>query len=136
MRRSFYLTCLLALTFLVGCGPDPEKSRMYFNEGIDYHYSSQFDKAIEEFNKAIKADNNNYEAYYYLGCAYFNKRQREEAKNCWLKSIEIKPDYADGYFNLGLLYKMYNDHDMACYYFKLADKFGRGSMEDHVKHCD
>lgn len=109
---------------------------MYFNEGIDYHYASLFDEAIENFEKAIKADKSNYEAYYYLGCAYFSNQQKETAKNCWLKAIEIKPDYADAYFNIGLLYQFDNDRDMSCYYFKLAEKFGRNSMEDYTKHCD
>lgn len=136
MKRFLYLTSLFALTFLVSCGPDSEKSRMYFNQGIDYHYASMFDKSIECFQKAIKADGYNYEAYYYLGCSYFNSDMKEEAKNCWLKSIEIKPDFADGYFNIGLLYRIDNDREMACYYFKQAEKFGRNSMEDYTKHCE
>lgn len=136
MKRFFYLTSLFTLLFLVSCGPDPEKSRMYFNKGIDYHYATMHDKAIEYFEKAIKTDRNNYEAYYYLGCSYFDSNRKDDAKNCWLKSIEIKPDYADGYFSLGLLYKMDDDHEMACYYFKQAEKFGRNSMEDYTKFCD
>jgi len=136
MKRLFYFASLFVLMFLVSCGPDPEKSRNYLNEGIDYHYSSQFEEAIEKFQKAIKADENNYEAYYFLGCAYMNLRQKDDALNCWLKSVEIKPDYADAYFNIGLYYRNINDRDMACYYFKLAEKFGRNSMEDYTKHCN
>jgi len=135
MKRLSYIASLLALTFLVSCGPDPEKSRLYFNEGVDYLYTSQFEEAIEKLQKAIKVDGNNYEAYYYLGCAYMNLHQKDNAKIYWLKSVEIKPDYADGYFNLGLYYRMGNDHDMACYYFKLAEQYGRNSMQDYTKHC-
>ncbi len=136
MKRFFYLTSLFALLFLVSCGPDPEKSRMYFNKGIDYHYACQYEEAIEQFQKAIKTDGANYEAYYYLGCSYFSINRKDDTKNCWLKSIEIKPDFADGYFNIGLLYRIDNDREMACYYFKQAEKFGRNSMEDYTKFCD
>lgn len=135
MKKLLYFTSLFALTFLVSCGQDPEKSRAYFNEGIDYHYASQYEEAIEKFEKAIKADENNYEAYYYLGCSYMNIQQKENALNCWLKAVEIKPDYADGYFNIGLYYRINNDRDMACYYFKLAEQYGRNSMEDYTRHC-
>ncbi|MBP9993600.1 MAG: tetratricopeptide repeat protein [bacterium] len=136
MRRFFHIASLFALTLLVGCGPDPEKSRAYFNEGLDYHYACQYEEAIEQFQKAIKTDGGNFEAYYYLGCSYMNLSQKEDALNCWMKSVEIKPDFADGYFNIGLYHRLNNDRDMACYYFKLAEKFGRNSMQDYTKFCD
>lgn len=135
MKKFYYLAGLFSLIFLVSCGPDPEKSRMYLNKGIDYHYANQFEEAVEHFERAIKADNSNYEAYYYLGCSYMNEKQKEKALECWLKSVEIKPDFADGYFNIGLYYRMNNDRDMGCYYFKLAEKYGRNSMQDYTKHC-
>ncbi|MBR6439522.1 MAG: tetratricopeptide repeat protein [Bacteroidales bacterium] len=134
MKRLIFAN--LALLFLVSCGPNPEKSRVFMNKGIDYLYASQIDEAIEEFNKAIKYDATNYEAYYHRGCAYSNNFKNEQAFKDWNKAIELKSDYPDPYFNIGLIYRRQNDYSMACYYFKLAEKYGRQNMEDYVKYCD
>ena len=135
MKRLFFAS-LTALFLMVSCGPNPERSRLYLDEGIDCIYASQFDEAIENLNKAIKYDEYNYEAYYTRGCAYANNFKSEEALKDWLKAIEIKPDYPDPYFNIGLYYRKINDHSMSCYYFKLAEKYGRPNMEDYVKNCE
>lgn len=128
-------SCALFL-FMVSCGPNPEKSKMYLDKGIGYLYTAQIDEAIELFDKAIKYDESNYEAYYYRGCAYSNNFNNELAFKDWNKAIELKEDYPDPYFNIGLIYRRSNDYAMACYYFKLAEKYGRQNMEDYVKHCD
>ena len=121
---------------MISCGPNPEKSRKYLDKGIDYLYTSQFDEAIGFLDKAIEYDPNNYEAYFYRGCAYSNNFNQVKAFADWNKAIEIKPDYPDPYFNIGLIYRRNNDHAMACYFFKQAEKYGRQNMEDYVKFCD
>ena len=105
------------------------------DKGIDYLYCSQFEEAIEQFDQAIKYDKNNHEAYFYRGCAKYNIFQKDHAINDYLKTIEINPEYLQAYFNLGLYYRSINDHDMACYYFKIAEEKGRPNMEDYTKHC-
>ena len=136
MKRVLSFACFALFLMMVSCGPNPEKSRAYLDKGIDYLYSSQFDESIEMFDKSIKYDENNFEAYYYRGCAYSNNFDKEKALDDWTKAIEIKPDYADPYFNIGLMYRRNNDYAMACYYFKLAEKYGRQNMEDYVKNCE
>ena len=135
MKRLLFAS-LTAFFLMVSCGPNPEKSRMFLDKGLDCLYTSQFDEAIELFDKAIKYDENNHEAYFYRGCAYSNNFNNDMAVKDWNKAIEIKQDYADPYFNIGLLYRRNNDYSMACYYFKLAEKYGRQNMEDYVKFCD
>ncbi len=124
-----------ALLSLQSCGPNPEKSRLYLDNGIDYLYHSQFEESIVSLDKAIEYDPNNYEAYYYRGCAKENNFMSEEALADFMKSIEIKPDYYQPYFNIGLIYRRINDMDMACYYFKKAEELGRPNMVDYTKHC-
>lgn len=135
MKRLFKTIAFASLFFLIGCCNNPEKSRLYFDKGMDYHYSSQFEEAIEQFDKAVKYDENNHEAYFYRGCAKYNIFQKEEALNDYLKTLEINPNYLQAYFNIGLYYRSINDYDMACYYFKIAEAKGRPNMEDYTKHC-
>ena len=136
MKRIIYLASAITLLFLVSCGPNPEKSRMLCDKGVDYLYCSQFDEAIEYFNKAIECDANNFEAYYFRGCAFSNNYKNDQAIADWEKAIEIKPDYADAYYNIGLIHYDRSDHSMACYYFKMAEKYGRQILEDYLKFCD
>ncbi len=136
MKKTLFFTSLTALFLMLSCGPNPEKSRLYLDKGIDYLFASQFDEAIGFFDKAIECDETNFEAYYYRGCAYSNNFRNDMALKDWNKAIELKPDYPNPYFNIGLIYKMHNDNSMACYYFKLAEKYGRENMTDYVKFCD
>ena len=45
-----------ALLSLQSCGPNPEKSRLYLDKGIDYLYHSQFEESIVSLDKAIEYD--------------------------------------------------------------------------------
>ena len=136
MRKTLFFACLATLFVMISCGRNPEKSRLYLDKGIDYLYSSQFDEAIGFLDKAIQYDANNYEAYYYRGCAYRNNFKEDKAFLDWSKAIEIKPDYPDPYFNIGLMYRRNNDYKMACYYFKLAKQYGRPNIDDYLKNCE
>lgn len=135
MKRLFKTIAFVSLLFLASCGNNPEKSRNYLDTGMDYLYHSQFEEAIECFDKAIKYDAENHEAYFYRGCAKYNIFQKESALEDYAKTIELNPNYLQAYFNMGLYYRSVNDYDMACYYFKIAEAKGRPNMEDYTKHC-
>lgn len=135
MRKTFRIITLGIVLFLASCGSNPEKSRIYLDKGMDYLYHSQFEEAIENFDKAIKYDAENHEAYFYRGCARYNILQREDALSDYNKTLELNPNYLQAYFNIGLYYRSINDYDMACYYFKIAEAKGRPNMEDYTKHC-
>ena len=135
MKKLTKIIALSVLSFLASCGNNIEKSRLYFDKGVDYLYHSQFEEAIEQFNKAIEYDNNNHEAYFHRGCAKYNNYQKDAALQDYLKTIEINPEYLQAYFNIGLYYRGINDYDMACYYFKIAEAKGRPNMEDYTKNC-
>ncbi len=135
MRKAFKIIVLSFVLFLVSCGNNPEKSRIYFDKGMDYHYCSQFEEAIEYFDKAIQYHDENYEAYFYRGCAKYNIFQKEAALADYNKTLELNPEYLQAYFNIGLYYRSINDYDMACYYFKIAEAKGRPNMEDYTRHC-
>ena len=136
MRKALFFASLAMVFLMVSCGPNPEKSRLYLDKGIDYLYTSQFDESIEFLTQAIKYDENNYEAYYYRGCAYKNNFKKDKALSDWHKAIDLKADYPDPYFNIGLYYRDNSDYPMGCYYFKLAEKYGRKNMDDYVKYCE
>ncbi len=135
MKRLSLLFAIITLFALTGC-ENPAKSRLYTEEGSKQLLRySDFQKAEETLSKAIRYDNSNFEAYYFRGCAKVNALNYQGAIEDFQKAIELKPDYADAYFNLGRTYYLMNDVDKACEYYKLADKYGRPNLEDYIKNC-
>ena len=97
---------------------------------------SDYKAAEETLTEAIRYDKNNFEAYYYRGFARVNAMKYDEAIADFEKAVELKPDYADAYFNLGRTYYIKHDEDKACEYYKLAEKYGRPNLEDYLKRCN
>ena len=135
MKRIAYLFITLIFIGLTSC-QDPAKSRVYMDEGnrLMMNYG-KFDEAEAAFDKAIKYDKNNYEAYYLRGCAKINSKKYQEAIADLEKAIELKPDYADAYFNIGKVNYLLGDEDKACEYYKLADQYGRPNLDDYLRRC-
>ena len=130
-------SCLLLFCILfASCGQNIEKSRIAFDKGLELMYNTaKSAEAEEQFSIAIKYDKDNFEAYYYRGCTKFNRRLYDAAILDFEKAIELHPGYNDAEFNLGRIYFIKDDHDMACYYYRAAQRHGRENMEDYVKTC-
>ena len=97
---------------------------------------SNYEEAEVVLTKAIKYDKNNFEAYYYRGCARVNAQRLKEAISDFDKAVELKPDFADAYFNLGRTYYIMQDEDKACEYYKLAQQYGRPNLDDYLRRCN
>ena len=136
MKKLMFLLSAVLLMSLTGC-ENPAKSRLYTEDGskLLLRYSN-YEEAEETLTKAIKYDKHNFEAYYYRGCAKVNAKKYNEAIADFEKAVELKPDYADAYFNLGRTYYLLNKEDKACENYKLADKYGRPNLEDYLKRCN
>ena len=136
MKKLALILAAICVLFLTGC-ENPAKSRLYTEEGSKQLLRySDYKKAEETLTEAIKYDKNNFEAYYYRGCARVNAMKYNEAVADFEKAVELKPDYADAYFNIGKTYFYMHDEDKACEYYKLADKYGRPNMEDYLSRCN
>lgn len=136
MKRLTLILSALMLFALSGC-ENPTKSRLYTEEGskLLLRYSN-YEEAEVVLTKAIQYDKNNFEAYYYRGCARVNAQRLKEAIADFDKAVELKPDYADAYFNLGRTYYIMQDEDKACEYYKLAQQYGRPNLDDYLRRCN
>ena len=94
----------------------------YNNRGFAYDNKGHYDKAIEDYNKAITINPNYANAYYNRGVAYGNKGQIDRAIEDFNKAISINPNYAGAYYNRGLAYA-------------LSGNIGR-AISDLQKACD
>ena len=64
-------------------------SRYYLKNATKYNENNKFSKSIISSTQAIKLDNNNSEAYYARGLAYFNKYQLDRALEDYTQAISI-----------------------------------------------
>ena len=136
MKKLSFILITVFLIALTGC-ENPSKSRIYTEEGTKLLLRySKYNEATETLTKAIKYDKNNFEAYYYRGCAKVNAKKYKEAIADFEQAVKLKPDYADAYFNLGRTYYILQDEDKACEYYKLADQYGRPNLDDYLKRCN
>ncbi len=76
----------------------------YAKTGFAYMEKGLFDKAKEEFKKALQIDPNDYVGHYGMGLVYSNKSMLDDAIASYKKAIAITPDFARAYIHLGIDY--------------------------------
>ena len=71
-----------------------------------------YDKAMGYVNDALRIDERNYYPYYTKGWIYQERGDSATAASSVQTSVELKPDFYDGYIMLGSLY--YNENHSFC----------------------
>lgn len=106
-------TYLFILILLLGQGDNlfAQKQIKHFLKGKEYYSQKNYTEAIDFFAKAIKAEPNYAEAYYFRGRAYGMSGKYVESVQDLTKAINLDPDNIDylskrAYFNLA--YKHYD----------------------------
>src|SRR5579863_8913897 len=80
------------------------------------------DRAIEDFDQAIKLNPNDAEAFYGRGSAYYQKGNDERALQEYDQAIKLRSDYTNAYNNRGYIYFKRGDLDRAIQDFDSAIK--------------
>jgi len=93
-------------------------------KGNEYLMNEEFQKAIEEFDKAIKIDSNYAEPYNGKGVAYRNLSEYHKAIEDYTKAIELYPSFFEAYNNRGVCFIFLGEYDKACFDFDKACKLG------------
>jgi tetratricopeptide (TPR) repeat protein len=85
----------------------------YCNMGIIEYESGSTVKAIDAFTKSLKADPRHFESHYNLANLYSELGNLPLAKTHYEFARELRADFPDICFNLGLVYAMTRDFDSA-----------------------
>jgi lipoprotein NlpI len=85
----------------------------YYSRGLAYYDKGDDDRAIAEFNEAIRLDPKFAYAYSSRGLAYDHKGDLGHADPDYNEAIRLDPKYAQAYFSRGSAYYQKGDDDRA-----------------------
>lgn len=88
-------------------------ARAFYKLGNEYYEKGDFDRAIENYDRAVEMDPSYDKAYYNRGLAYACKEDYDRAISDINKVIALKPEFAEAYHVLGLAYEYKNIPDQA-----------------------
>jgi tetratricopeptide (TPR) repeat protein len=117
VMRKIIVSIFLVLTFLCACNlssikdsnaANPQKKQddamVYVNRGNDHNKLGQHQRAIEDFNEAIRLKPDLATAYYNRGRTYSNLGQKQRAIDDFNETIRLKPNDAKVYYSRGIAY--------------------------------
>jgi len=106
-------------------------ARIHFNIGVCYYQLKNPAKAVEEFNEAIKLSRRSFQkAFYALGMAHVDLKNWREAKTAFRKSVKLKPNDGEAWFDLALVFLEEKDFDAAEKAFQNAIKYKSTAAAD------
>ncbi len=82
----------------------PKKGRPHYNLGYYYYTRGQKEKALEEFQLALRLDPRMAPAHFNLGVMDYNEGRLDEAAHHFKQALAINPKYAEAYAYLGEVY--------------------------------
>jgi tetratricopeptide (TPR) repeat protein len=98
----------------------PGKARGHINLGISYKSAGLTEKAIEQYNAALRSNQNSARAHFELGNAYKSKGLTEKAIAHYIVAVGLEPDDMNVHNNLGTAYASKKLFDKAIEHFKAA----------------
>lgn len=76
----------------------------FYNRGIAYRHKGQNDRAIQDYDRAIRLNPDDAEAFNNRAVAYFDNFQYDRAIQDYDQAIRLKPDNAGALINRGIAY--------------------------------
>jgi tetratricopeptide (TPR) repeat protein len=86
---------------------------VYNIRGLAYDSKGEHDRAIADYDEAIRLDPKNAKAYYNRGASYYDRGELDRALTDYGEATRLDPKDADTYVNRGLAYDRKGEHDRA-----------------------
>jgi tetratricopeptide (TPR) repeat protein len=94
----------------------------YNNRGVAYRLKAEYDKAIEDFNEAIRLRPQSPTTFNNRAVAYRNKGDLDHALADYNEAIRLNPNYIAALYNRGLLFDAKKEYERAIDDFNIALK--------------
>lgn len=82
--------------------------------------SGHLDKAISYYKQVLSLDANQVKVLRDLGDVYFMQKQYRQAKECYVKLVQLNPDLSPAHFKLGRIADIEANHEEATTYYQHA----------------
>jgi predicted O-linked N-acetylglucosamine transferase (SPINDLY family) len=88
--------------------------------GVIYHQKGDYNNAIRLISQAIARVGNDWLYHNNLGAAYRHSYQFDLSLSCYRKAVELKPDFAEGYYNIGIVLNEQEKAEESVFYYEKA----------------
>lgn len=105
----------------------PSSPNTHNNMGDVYYRHQEYDKAVEEFQLAIKINPQYAEAFHNLANTYIKMNRMDDALNSYLQAIKFNPGLWQTYRNIGILYYILQQNNNAIIYLNKAIEINPGN---------
>ena len=141
MTGSLFIACVLAAALpLCGCSreapKDMRQARARYEAGANLINQRQYDRAIEEFDKAIEFDPDYAEAYCDRGIARYMKGEHDRAFEDFELAIEKDPTLGKAHFHRAMLLDMKGKRDEAIEAYESFIRYSQRSPEVYVNRAN
>jgi len=104
-----------------------------FSIAFDYMNAREYEKAIEGFDKVIKANRNHVQAHGNIGVCYIGLKEYEKAKKYLDRAIELDPEYEPAIHNRKNLLKYLENPCKDEYMTQMINYLPDDSLDDKFK---
>ncbi len=127
-RQKDYLNAEKVLS--KGIAKNPEHLKARLDMANLRLMAGQFPAAMVQINEILRADMYNSRAYYLKGIAYFGLGDTTTAISSLRTAVEQDPEYADAYFQLGLMHHFLKDR-LAIDYYQTAIRLDPSNTDSY-----
>jgi tetratricopeptide (TPR) repeat protein len=113
MRFILIAVCVLSTAFANAQVDEVSDRERHYHRGLKWFFESNYDKAIKDFDEAIRLDPKHSRAYYSRGNAWDKKGEYDKAIQDYNEAIRLNPKYADAYYSRGIAWKANGEYDKA-----------------------
>ena len=97
-----------------------DPATIYFYRGNAYYNQKEYDRAIEDYNQALKLNPKLVAAFNNRGIAYGNKGEYDRAIADYNQALKLNPRFAQAFYNRGIAYNYKKEYDRAIADFNQA----------------